>query len=98
MNYPPACPTCGESVADYKGPCPKEPPMTLTHLTAEELAEIDRAPNQGCAHEYAKTHANPFLIRNPDGSLNKLVNLARAYLELSDLRLASQRAAAAGEE
>jgi hypothetical protein len=23
MNHEPICPVCGESVADYKGPCPK---------------------------------------------------------------------------
>jgi hypothetical protein len=35
MNREPMCPVCGESVADYKGPCPKpEAIMALEDLAA----------------------------------------------------------------
>lgn len=74
MGNSPICPICGESVADYKGPCPK-PSMTPSPPTmADQSAEVD----QEAAKEYADARA--------DGRFNARTwheddrNLARAYL------------------
>jgi len=39
VTYEPTCPICGESVADYKGPCPKpdKPTICVDEPTIDKL-------------------------------------------------------------
>jgi hypothetical protein len=56
MGYEPVCSVCGESVADYKGPCPK-PKERVMEQTSEQLRkEIDHLCSIASAHWREATH------------------------------------------
>lgn len=81
MGYPPICQTCGESVADYKGPCPKPSVPTSPPTMAEQSAEVDHEGAKRIAEDWAQ-----------EWGQSHCRTLARAYLaQGSELRAALAR-------